>query len=215
MSFDLVSYHVIKTAEVPAIAAPLYEYLLAGNGVFIRAKRPELEAQVPISLCEVRGLAEVKPYVLFNLPPVPAELLTEMLMRSRQAIDQQGQLIEIVFHLCWSGDRWQLEVPEQTQSNCRCKPVTDAPGSSYHRALIEVHSHHNMPAFFSATDDADEMGFRIYGVLGKISDSKLQPELRVRVGVYGNYLVVPASWVFELPSDVIDALPILDRKEEI
>lgn len=205
MSSHLANYLVVRTPELPALAAPLYEYLLAGNGVFIRAKRPELEAQVPVSLCEVRGLAEIKPYVLFNLPSVPGELLTEMLMQSRQAVGEHSQLNEIVFHLCWSGDRWQLEVPEQTQAHCRCKPVNDGPGSSYARALIEVHSHHNMPAFFSATDDADETGFRIYGVLGQIN-SPYQSELRVRVGVYRNYLEIPADWVFELPNEILDSI---------
>lgn len=208
-----LNYIVAKQIELPAIAAPLYEYLLAGNGVFIRAKRPEFETQVAVSYCEVRGLPTLKPYLQYDLPFVPAELVVEMLERSRHAVDEQGQLIEIVFHLCWSGDGWQLEVPAQTQNHCRCKPVNDGPGSSYARALIEVHSHHTMPAFFSAADDADETGLRIYGVLGRISDRKRQPELRVRVGVYGNYWEVPAAWVFDMPASVVDALLVLDRKE--
>jgi len=32
-----------------------------------------------------------------------------------------------------------------------------------------------------------------------------QPELRLRVGVYCNYLEIPADWVFELPQTIVNA----------
>ena len=47
--------------------------------------------------------------------------------------------------------------------------------------VAEFHSHGGSRAFFSATDDRDEQGFRIYGVVGRL-DTPL-PELRLRVGV--------------------------------
>ncbi|MBV8715456.1 MAG: hypothetical protein JOZ65_10355, partial [Chloroflexi bacterium] len=38
-----------------------------------------------------------------------------------------------------------------------------------HDAIVEVHSHHMMRAYFSATDDRDETGRRVYGVLGRLA----------------------------------------------
>ncbi len=73
------------------------------------------------------------------------------------------------------------------------------PGSSYAGALIEVHSHHGMPAFWSGTDDADEQGFRLYAVLGDIFR---RPTLRVRVGIYGQFYELPAGTIFGLPAGV-------------
>ena len=46
-------------------------------------------------------------------------------------------------------------------------------------------------------DDGDEQGFRIYGVVGRLDAT--EPELSLRVGVYGHF--APADWpqVFDGP----------------
>jgi hypothetical protein len=85
-----------------------------------------------------------------------------------------------------SGD-WR---PQQA-SGCavRATPV--------HDAIVEVHSHHAMRAYFSATDDRDETGRRIYGVLGRLAGP--HPEIALRVASGCNPLVVgpvPFSEVF-------------------
>ena len=67
--------------------------------------------------------------------------------------------------------------------------------------LIEVHSHHGMDAFWSRLDDADEVGLALYAVLGRIFDA---PQLRVRLGVYGEWWPIPATWVFDLPPEIAD-----------
>ena len=56
--------------------------------------------------------------------------------------------------------------------------------------VAEFHSHGGSRAFFSATDDRDEQGFRTYGVVGRLDAP--QPELRLRVGVYGHF--APVEW---------------------
>ncbi len=53
----------------------------------------------------------------------------------------------------------------------RATPIPDA--------LVEVHSHHAMGAYFSATDDPDETARRVYGIMGRL-DSPL-PEIALRV----------------------------------
>ena len=63
--------------------------------------------------------------------------------------------------------------------------------------VAEFHSHGSSRAFFSATDDRDEQGFRIYGVAGRL-DTPL-PELSLRVGVYGHFAPVEWSQVFDGP----------------
>ena len=64
--------------------------------------------------------------------------------------------------------------------------------------VAEFHSHGSSRAFFSATDDRDEQGFRIYGVVGRLDDPR--PELSLRVGVYGHF--TPLDWppVFDGPN---------------
>ena len=72
--------------------------------------------------------------------------------------------------------------------------------------LMEVHTHPQpgMPAFFSHIDDEEERGFRLYGVIGRISRGQgtIEAEIRMRVVIYGVDVAsyeFPASWVLSLP----------------
>lgn len=200
----IVGYSVAFHSEtLPVPYGGLYNYSLAGNGVFVEARREELQAVVQISDCEVRGLRDLSAGLTFNLPRVPVSHLLSMLKLSRSACVRNGQPIEALFHLLWLDreQRWSLCWPEQEATGSSVRPLADSGGSSYQRALIEVHSHHQMQAFFSGQDDADEQGFRVYGVLGEIFTS---PKISVRVGCYGYFLDVPADQIFELPGELTD-----------
>jgi hypothetical protein len=201
---DLVRYHVARPGiPLGPIEASLYEYILAGNGIFVRGERKEFQAQFCIQPFEVRGLADLELGVVMKTPRVPEEIVSEMLRRARSARDAQGEPCEIVFHLEYESGHWLCHVPEQTQSPISAKPKDDSPGSTYARACIEVHSHVDMHAHFSSQDDEDEQGFRLFGVLGCIST---KPVIRMRVGLYGYQHDIPASWVFDLPPGIGDVV---------
>jgi len=193
-----------RTNSLPPITAALYEYVMAGNGIFIRGARREFKAQFCIQPCIVRGLLELGSSLDLNMPRVPREMISEMLRRARAVRDQQGRPCEIVFHLEFAdATGWQCHVPKQNQSPMRAKPSDDSPASSYARACIEIHSHVDMHASFSSLDDQDEQGFRVYAVLGCIST---RPVMRVRVGLYGYRHDIPAKWIFDLPPGIGDAV---------
>ncbi len=199
----LVAYWIARQTPLPPMQGSLYDYVLAGNGLFVRGERDGLRAMIPVVSCRVRGLAEVEPFVELIYPRVPGHLLRLMLELARAATSPDGQPIEAAFHLSWSGLSWELEIPVQQASAAHVQPLGPAIGSSYARALIEVHSHHTMPACFSGTDDADETGFRLFGVLGDIFGEAC---LRVRIGLYDHRWEIPAISIFELPEDVADCM---------
>ncbi len=65
--------------------------------------------------------------------------------------------------------------PQQASaSGVRATPIPDA--------LVEVHSHHALPAYFSGTDDRDETARRVYGVLGRLDTPSPELALRVATG---------------------------------
>lgn len=173
----------------PSTAA--LEYWVAQNGVFVRGQRPGLEALLPVSRHEnpVRGLGVLQPFVaLTKLNSTWLELVS--------GIAQAELPNEVLFHWTQTPQgNWELTIPEQTQSHLHCQPVEVGYNSSAHRAILEIHSHGRSPAYFSQTDDADEVsGFRIYGVLGKLHQA--QPELLLRVGLFGHFWMIPVSAVF-------------------
>lgn len=171
----------------------LYNYFWTEHGVYLRAIREHLSVCYKTANVQTRGLGTMFESFELYLPRVPVALVEQMLIAARTwAIAD----LEQVYHLCWEDDGWQLIIPPQHQTPTTCRPLEDGPESSHHRALIEIHSHHEMAARFSRQDNADETGFRIYGVLGTVLSN---PEIRMRVGVYGQFFPLPAHAVLEMP----------------
>ena len=91
---------------------------------------------------------------------------------------------ERLFAVRWDGRSYRLVVPEQAGTATSLAYVPPA------GVVAEFHSHGSSRTFFSATDDRDEQGLRTYGVAGRLDTP--QPELRLRVGVYGYF--APVDW---------------------
>jgi len=196
---NLIGYTTSKETAAPA--GQLYQYVTAGNGVFLRAARTGLEIQLPLATFPVRGLPELERKV--SMARVPASILALMLHASRLASPN-----EILFYLRWSQESgWSLETPEQVSTSHSVHPVDPLAGEG---VLMEVHSHNNMKAFFSVMDDREEaQGFRIYAVLGRVNT---RPEIQCRIGVYGQFLYISPSEVFD--EDLAETVPMDFQIEE-
>ena len=157
---------------------------------------------IPVSACTIRGLAPVRPELSTLFSKVPEPIVQQILDAAREAARQE---LEILFHLSPVDGEWQLEVPPQIQRYASVEPIEKGAGSSYERAIIEIHSHHRMPAGFSPDDDRDEAGFRIYGVIGNLNPRSAHwPKINFRVGVYGDWWSLPADRIIEMPVELID-----------
>jgi hypothetical protein len=174
---NLIQHAIVHNdGTLPELPLCLYAYILAGNGIFVKANREGLDVLIPVSHSKIAGLPPLTPYV--KLPcRVPANLLLTALELSRQVVPN-----EILFWFNRDED-WKMD----------------------------LHSHGVLPPFFSPTDDRDEQGFRIYAVIGEVDRS---PGIRVRVGVYGHYFDVPASQVFEVPTELLDILKAEEVQNE-
>ena len=164
-----------------------YDYVLGSGGVYVQSESAHLTARVLVASCEVRGLAPVAEKVQLAHGPIPARLFEVGLRWFQDAPDT-----ERFFAVGWDGDAYRLVVPPQagTASSLAYRPPAGV--------VAECHSHRGSRAFFSDTDDRDEQGFRIYGVVGRLDAT--QPELSLRVGVYGHFAPVSWSQVFDGPN---------------
>lgn len=211
----LVTHNIFEGEDMPPIPPTvLYEYWLAGNGLYLRAKRTGLEVLMPLTQYEVRGLPNLDPYLKLAYPPVPEELVVQTVELSRKARDIKGQPLEKLFHFSYNEDlsNWQLEVPAQVQTGSSVKSLESGTGSSYERAVLELHSHHSMRAFFSTTDNRDEArAFRLFGVIGRIFE---HCEIRLRIGVFGHFWEVAANTVLELPQGLCDCTAQNEHQKE-
>jgi PRTRC genetic system protein A len=192
----MINYHVTRTIPLPLHTADSIEYCIARNGIFARASRPGLDVLIPVSSYDqpLKELVDLYPEVQLT-PLVPIALFERI-----HAIAWHNLPNEVLFHLVLADSQWELIVPDQKQSQTQCQPHETGAESSTHQALIEIHSHGTLPAYFSSTDDADECsGFRIYGVIGAVHQGT--PELILRVGLFGHAYLVSDSLVFDQPTN--------------
>ena len=163
-----------------------YDYVLGAGGLYVQSESAHLTARVSVAPCEVRGLAPVAEKVELAHGPIPAQLFE---LGLRWFLDDPST--ERFFAVRWNGRSYRLVVPEQ-EGTATSLEYTPPAG-----VVAEFHSHGRSRAFFSVTDDGDEQGFRVYGVVGRLDADR--PELSLRVGVYGHFARVEWPQVFDGP----------------
>ncbi|MDO9333784.1 MAG: hypothetical protein Q7T57_04605, partial [Dehalococcoidales bacterium] len=159
-----------------------YNYVLAANGLFLKAKNAHLAATVCIAPQLVRGLAPMEENIQLLHGKIPTELLS--LALSVLCIKPD---IEQYLAIIWN-EGYTIKIPTQTGT----------PGSVNYETLdnkvLDIHSHTgSMPAEFSMVDNHDEQGFGIYAVVGDLRS--LFPTVELRLGVYAYFMPLEKSEV--------------------
>ena len=181
-----VGYLVNHPAGLAGVQGIGYDYVLGSGGVYVQSQGAHLTARVLVAPGTVRGLAPVAEKVQLTHGPISKSCAGMGLHWFQDAPDT-----ERFFAVRWDGRAYRLGVPPQAGTATRLAYQPPA------GVVAEFHSHGGSRAFFSATDDRDEQGFRIYGVAGRLDAPR--PELRLRVGVYGHFAPVEWSQVFDGP----------------
>jgi len=181
----LVDY-LIARDELPAPRGLAYDYLLGGDGLYLAARNRYLDVRVPVARTLVRGLPPLYPSVTIRTGRLPFESWRAIVATASEWCDANQEVLLAVVHNATAG--YRLVRPEQVTGRTRLvyQPIDDV--------VLEIHSHHRFPAFFSTTDDADEQALRLYGVLGRLDTNR--PEVAVRVGAFGYFLPIPWETVF-------------------
>jgi len=163
-----------------------YDYVVAGNGVYVEAQGEHLAARVPVSECQIRGLADTEPRFVLKHGKIPYRFWA--LATSVFLADPAKEKFVVIRWTLAKG--YHLRIPEQEGDASSCKFVI---GEDVTNVVLEAHSHCGR-AFFSGTDDRDEQSFRLYAVVGKLDE---HPQFRLRCGVYGHFWPVVWQDVFD------------------
>jgi PRTRC genetic system protein A len=173
-----VGYLVNRPSGLEGEPGLAYDYILAGNGLFVRAVKLArtgktlLRATVLVADAEVRGLAPLARHLELPQGKVPGDIWQAALRMVGLAHPS-----ELYVAVRWDGG-YRLEVPEQetTPASISYTAVPDT--------VVDIHSHGSMEGFFSGTDNADDQGFRISAVVGHVD--RLFKDAAARVSVYGH-----------------------------
>lgn len=186
---EIVGYLVNTKEGLKGNEGAFYSYVLAGNGLFLKAEKPGLKATVPLAHSEVRGLVPLATEVKLTYGLIPGEIW-------RRILDDFMSTLSLERYLClrWDGS-YRLAAPPQESGKAS---VSYEPMRGI---LLDAHSHNRMEAFFSATDDADDQGFRISMVVGRLDT--LEPQVALRLSIYGYFYPLRWEQVFEGPVPAI------------
>jgi PRTRC genetic system protein A len=176
-----VSYQINTKEGLKGDPGLFYDYILAENGLFIRAAGPLIKATVCIGPAIVRGLSPVEGKIELTHGLIPGRLY------DLAVSVVTGESYEHYMSIIWKGEYW-LEYPEQEGAGAGVK-YENLPNT-----VLDIHSHGGMGAFFSGTDNGDEQGLRLSLVLGKVDT--LEPEYDLRLGVYGYFATVELGEVY-------------------
>lgn len=206
--------HLIATDQLPPIEAIKQEYLLAGNGLFIRAKRKEFSVCLPLQKINVKGLSVVKSQINWHLPRIPIQIWEEILTNARANSDS-AEFKEDVYVVYWNeesgGWHWKNIGKKRTYAST----IADDSLDEYKNTCLEIHTHPPGALHFSRMDDRDEQGkFRLFGILIDLHESR--PKVRFRCGVYDHFVQIPTSEIGEMPTELIDLnlIELFIREEE-
>ncbi len=159
-----------------------YNYTFASNGIFIEAESPLVTARIPVAECDIRGLAPIETRISLTYGSIPQRFF-DLALDLFLANSDTEQYVAI------TGDAgYHFYIPVQDKSS---GSVVYEVGSS---VVLEIHSHGKMGAFFSGTDDKDETGLKLYGVVGKLDAT---PIVKLRIGVYGYFRELFWNEVFD------------------
>lgn len=186
MTAALVEYLVARDG-VPFRQGLAFDYLLAGDGVYLVADNDHLGVRVPIADCEIRGLPLVYPSCNLKHGRIPGWIWDAIVWAGHIGYIRGHEVMLTVRFDPSVG--YRLTVPRQVAGPTHVvyRPMSDA--------ILEIHSHGPHAAAFSPTDDADEQGLRLYGVIGRLGTER--PEVALRVGAYGHFLAVAWETAFQ------------------
>lgn len=205
---DLVRHQVArKDTSDYMVKHPGITWLYAANGVWKRGTSATISLQglaCPLEY-DVPGLINLTPYFFWPAWKyrLPGELLMPLLRDAQRAgtdgPDGFGLVRPIEKQYFFVERDGVRVVAPRGQDGTATSLRYPMPASG--TMLLDLHSHHAMRAYFSLTDDRDDQGLSVSAVIGNIY---IQPEIVVRLNIYGLHCPVPASMVFDSLGPFVD-----------
>lgn len=185
---NLITHQVMRAGEALPPARPGISWLWGANGIFKRGVDAHRDLMILFAgTPPTPGLAKLQPHVRFRGVPerIPTAILDQVLLHAKCLGRCEQQ-----YFITYQEYTFQVLQPPQeaTAGNVTyALPVDAVP-------LVDLHSHHHMYAFFSGTDDRDDTGLSVSGVVGMLHTNA--PQIILRANVYGHRQHIPLESIF-------------------
>ncbi len=207
---QLVERKFLFASDQP-ITAPVYEIVIAQNGVFKRARRREMNAVIELSAFAVKipELA-VETARVEIIEKIPARIFAEIFAHARNETDA-ANFTENLYAVCRDTETGTYFWKEVSRSRSFGSTIARDDDPAYHNAVLEIHTHPPGCHNFSSQDDCDESGkFRLFGILVDIHSDN--PAIRLRVGIYDSFWGIPVEFLTDAPPENLTDLVKQERE---
>ena len=172
---------------IPSRDGQTYEMRRSELGEFIAPKH------------KITEFSEVRAGFRPALPRIPQELLRSIIGFFRSQMES-GTEFEALVRIYWDRKEQKFVpfVPKQRVTKDRVTvrlTDEDLPDEQRYLYYADIHSHNSMKAVFSAIDDMDERGTRLYLVIGRLD--RFFPEISARISCGGSFVPIEPSLVLE------------------
>jgi len=159
-----------------------YNYITSSNGLFIEAENSLISARIPIADCCVRGLVPLEKRISLLYGSIPQRFfdLALSLFLSDTRIEHYVAVVAD------AGYHFYIPVQDKSAGSVVYETGRDI--------VLDMHSHGEMGAGFSTTDDKDDAGLKLFAVIGNLGG---KPVVKLRIGVYGYFYELSWSEVFD------------------
>lgn len=147
--------------------------------------------QTGIFVAKVESGRNVKEDLRLSVPKIPVEALRGVVEYFKEE-PREERLANIVYYP--QVDRYSVSIPQQEGTSTAVDAGAEIE-TEKRFIVLQLHSHGTMRAFFSATDDKDEVRTGLYGVIGRCHDDV--PEMKLRYSCGGKYRRILSPAVFE------------------
>lgn len=172
-------------------------YVLAGNGG-VEIRENEIGVFSAVTK-KVPGLEPVREGLLMKLPKISLRILLQIVAFFKDVNMRYGS--EAIVQIFW--DRKKKEYfcscPKQEVSGASVDFKRDKPMEKKYLLVADVHSHNDMDAFFSYTDDKDEKETRLFGVIGNIREPL--PNIQFRASSGNSSVEISLEDIFDLKQE--------------
>lgn len=172
-------------------------YVLAGNGgVEIRENEIGIFSAVTK---KVPGLEPVKEGLNMKLPKIPLRILLQIIKFFKDVNAKHET--EAIIQIFWNRKKKEYfcYCPRQEASGASVDFKRDKEKEKKCLLVADVHSHNDMDAFFSFTDDKDEKETRLFGVVGNVDEP--MPKIQFRASSGNSSIEVSLNDIFELEDE--------------
>ncbi|GAB2856037.1 hypothetical protein GCM10027277_25790 [Pseudoduganella ginsengisoli] len=180
-----------RHGELPPMATGM-RLVVAANGLFVQARLPWLECVAQCGHIDATlplPYGSLAPQLALSFGVIPAGLLRQFVQMARQA--SPTETAAAIIHCANTGALRMApcETIEADGLHVIYRPPLLAASE---QVVVDLHSHGDGRAFFSAQDDLDDRAIKLCGVFGRVRSH--HPEARFRLAINGLFIDLCERW---------------------